>query len=66
MQCAVDAGRGSGYAHMVSLPPDPDDGSARLGVLYVQNYHIAAQTNGWPAGGLDNHTFAMVKFNALP
>jgi hypothetical protein len=54
--------RGSGYAHMVELPRDPADGARRIGVLYVQDWHVAAQTNGWPAGGMDNHTFAVVKF----
>lgn len=56
--------RGSGYSHMVALPPDPVDGAGRLGVLYVQDYHVGAQTNGWPAGALDNHTFALVTFRA--
>ena len=47
---------------MVAMAPDPTDGAARVGVLYVENYHLAAQTNGPGFGNFDNHTFALVRF----
>ena len=54
--------RGSGYAHMVAMTPDPVTGAGRVGVLYVQNWHVAAQTNGPGDGDKDNHTFALIQF----